>query len=142
MTRQMEMMKRQAKELERELTGHSLVDSLRATSEETARLGEELKELPERREISVMERISTQRVLREGETIEGRALAREVTNIPRALPVEIAPNLERLSQGATNVNITIQGPWYIREEADIERIAKAISREQMRAIRNRTGGRL
>jgi len=53
-----------------------------------------------------------------------------------------AGSLAGISTGHKTVNINVQGPWYIREEADIYKVAKEIKRIEMRGVRNRSGGRL
>jgi len=137
-SQQMTAMKRQAKELEEELTGHSLVDSLEVTRDSASSLADELKEMPSAKEIDIVQRIK-----QVGEPFTGEQL-RDLRHTVRISPppVEIAPHLERAVSASPSFNIVINGPWYIREEGDIETTAKTIRREMMRSIRSRTGGRL
>jgi len=120
----MEKMKSNLEGIEDSLVGHSLVNALRATRAETSELrrsfvdlGQEASRLP----------FKTGSPLEVRTTYGWAELApMERLELPRAQP------------SVSQVNINIQGPFYIREEADISKLAAKIGRLQMsRVIRMR-----
>ena len=106
--------------LENSLTGHSLVDSIRETTSEVNKLAKAFRSLPIRSH-SPLEIKTTYGWANIGEIGLG--------------DVKLSP-----AAGVTNVNINIQGPFYIREEADVDSLARAVVRKMNRGVRSRVGG--
>jgi len=111
------------------LTGHSLVDSLEATRNKMMETNLSTKELS----------YSLSRLpLRSHSPLEIKTTSGwvEMSNLNADLKGLGAVSSTR------SVNISVNGPWYIREEADITKIAKKIKQMEMRGIRNSTGGKI
>jgi len=110
--------------LEDTLTGHSVVDSLIRTREEMRKLNEEFTRLPLRShsplEIKTQYGWANLGVLEDIDVGLGRRLSVTSTNV--------------------QVGVTVNGPFYIREEADVQKIAKAVKKSLTRGVRSRVGG--
>jgi hypothetical protein len=103
--------------LEDRLTGHSLADSLARTREEASNLSRSLQAI----ETPKLEEIKLDRTI--------TRIRNEIAlKPPRGLPA--AP----IAATSNNVQISINGPFYIREEADIHKLAKAVGDIQMRQV--------
>ena len=135
--------------LEDILLRYSVVDSLARTREEISKMSMETKQS--------LATISTEQA-RDQIT----ELSKEISKLPLKShsPLEIKTqygwvdlsqlsNLDldlgnKLSVASNNVqvSISISGPFYIREEADIDKIAKAVKRSLMSGVRSKVGGTL
>ena len=114
----MEGMIEKTETMEDRLTGHSLVDSLARTNKEATLLSKTFKQI----ETPTFEEPELEHTI-------GKIRSEIALKPPRALP--------EIPVGSSNVQIAINGPFYIREEADIYKLAKAIGEIQMKKVVSR-----